>query len=339
MKRLDKSFVQLSSKFGNDHMLVQGAGGNTSHKNDDGMWIKASGKWLANAEKEDIFVLVDPEKIRHNIEEGGIDPLKGSIVDKKTLRPSIETTLHALMQHKVVFHCHPVELLRLLIQEDGKVRLTNLLQDFHCEWVPYVRPGIELTKVVQKILKSQQVDVLLLGNHGLVVGGKDSPSVFEIIRKVIDCCSMTPRVLNFRFDKDIEKLAKFLDMRLPKYEAIHSLALDDISYKYCNDESGVLYPDQAVFLGPTMSCYDGIISEERVSRYLEENKPTSFIILKGKGVLILKDSKVDVDEMLRCHAEVLMRIGANKKLSYLTKGEISKLLDWEPEKYRRRLSK
>jgi rhamnose utilization protein RhaD (predicted bifunctional aldolase and dehydrogenase) len=115
--------------------------------------------------------------------------------------------------------------------------------------------------------------------------------------------------------------------------------LDDASYKYCNDKSGVLYPDQAVFLGSTMPCYDGIMSEQGIAIYLEKNNSTSFIILKGKGVLISKDAKVDVDEMLRCHAEVLMRIDPNEKLHYLTEDEISRLLDWEPEKYRRTLSK
>jgi len=335
---LEQSFIQISTELGQDHMLVQGAGGNTSFKKDEKMWIKASGKWLEHSSKENTFVLVDVEKIRSNIENNKANSLDGAVIDKSALRPSIETTLHALMKHKVVLHCHPVVLLSLLIQKDGKLRLTKLLRNFDCEWVPYVRPGIELTKVVQKVLERQRADVLLLGNHGLVVGGKDSRSAFETTRKIIDCCRLIPRVLNIRFDQGIEILAKFLDMRLPEYEVIHSLAIDDISYGYCVHESGVLYPDQAVFLGPVMPCYNGIITEERISRYFEVNKSTPFIILKGKGVLVLKDAKVDVDEMLRCHAEVLMRIGANEKLNYLTEDEISKLLDWEPEKYRRRLN-
>ena len=43
--------------------------------------------------------------------------------------------------------------------------------------------------------------------------------------------------------------------------------------------------------------------------------------------------------MLRCHSEVLMRIGDNEKLNYLTEHEVARLLDWEPEKYRQKLSK
>ncbi len=339
MRLLEQSFIQLSAKLGKDPMLVQGAGGNTSYKQDGEMWIKASGKWLANAEQEDIFVLVNPEQIQHNVEEGSIEPLEGAIVGETTLRPSIETTLHALMPHKVVLHAHPVELLSLLILEDDQIQLTDLLQSVCWAWVPYARPGIELTQAVQKAVRERQVDILLLGSHGLVVGGEDCHSAFDLMKRVVDHCRAIPRMSSLQFDQEIEKLAEYFNMRLPRYEEIHSLALDDASYKYCNDKSGVLYPDQAVFLGSTMPCYDGIMSEQGIAIYLEKNNSTSFIILKGKGVLISKDAKVDVDEMLRCHAEVLMRIDPNEKLHYLTEDEISRLLDWEPEKYRRTLSK
>ena len=339
MKTINPSFLKLSAKLGQNPLLVQGAGGNTSYKQCEKMWIKASGKWLANAEKENIFVLVNQDRIRHSVEEGKINSLEESIVGKTALRPSIETTLHTLMPHKVVLHVHPVELLSLLVIEDGQIQLTNLLQSLCWAWVPYVRPGIELTQAVQKAVCERQVDVLLLSNHGLVVGGEDCNSAFYLMKKVVDLCKTPPRVSNLQFDHELVKLAGRFNMRLPYYEEIHSLALDEVSYKYCNDESGILYPDQAVFLGSTMPCYDGVISEQEIATYLKKSNSILFIILKGKGVLISKDAKVDVDEMLRCHVEVLMRIGANEKLHYLTEDEISKLLDWEPEKYRRTLSK
>ena len=36
---LTPEFLKLSSKLGKDHMLVQGAGGNTSIKQNNKMWI------------------------------------------------------------------------------------------------------------------------------------------------------------------------------------------------------------------------------------------------------------------------------------------------------------
>lgn len=332
------SFEELSSKIGNDTMLVQGPGGNTSYKKDGVMWVKASGSWLANAERENIFVPVDYKKICNKIYNHDKDPVKGQVMGESTLRPSIETTMHALMPHKVVLHTHPIELLSWLILKDARSRLNEILIDISWVWIPYVRPGIELTMAVQKAIEGRQVDVILLGNHGLVVGGEDCQIAFDLMNKIVDRCRTIPRESGSEFDQEIEQLSDHFNMRLPRYNKIHSLALDNVAFNYCNNNSGVLYPDQAVFLGPIMPCYKGIIDQQEISNFLEKFSPANFLILMGKGVLISKDAKLDVEEMLRCHAEVLMRIGVNEKLNYLTLDEISRLLDWEPEKYRRKLS-
>ena len=50
---------RLSAKVGSDPLLVQAAGGNTSIKQGDVMWIKASGTWLRDAAAKDIFVPLD----------------------------------------------------------------------------------------------------------------------------------------------------------------------------------------------------------------------------------------------------------------------------------------
>ena len=48
----------MSARVGRNILLVQGAGGNSSLKDDDVLWVKASGTWLADAEAKDIFVPV-----------------------------------------------------------------------------------------------------------------------------------------------------------------------------------------------------------------------------------------------------------------------------------------
>ena len=50
---------EVSARVGRDMTLVQGAGGNTSVKEGDVLWVKASGAWLSEADKRDIFVPVD----------------------------------------------------------------------------------------------------------------------------------------------------------------------------------------------------------------------------------------------------------------------------------------
>ena len=332
--KIPKNFLNLSRLIGDDSNLVQGAGGNTSYKENGEMWVKASGKWLSEAGKRDIFVLVNSEKIRDNVIKNSVNPSDGVIIENSVLRPSIETALHALMPHKVVIHTHPVELLSWLVRDDGYENLTKLLKDLNWGWVSYIRPGVELARAVQKVIQEGQVDILLLGSHGIVVGGEGCASAFDLMNKVLARCSKPPRKRLVQDNFIIERLADDLKMRLPKYKKIHSLALDKIAYDYCNNENGVLYPDQAVFLGSKIPCYDGEIDGETIAEYLENNPHLLFIVVKGKGVLIANDAKMDVDEMLLCHTEVLLRIDSGKKLQYLTEKDVDSLLDWEPEKYR-----
>src|SRR3954464_12991143 len=93
---------------GADPLLVQGAGGNVSWKDGDTLWIKASGTWLADATRKDIFVPVDLAHLRAAIDAGAMD-VQPRTVGESALRPSIETLLHALMPQPVVVHLHAVE--------------------------------------------------------------------------------------------------------------------------------------------------------------------------------------------------------------------------------------
>ena len=67
---------------------------------------------------------------------------------------------------------------------------------------------------------------------------------------------------------------------------------------------------------------------------MKNNNSIPFIIIKDEGVLVSKHASSDIDEMLRCHSELLLRIADNEKLRYLSNSEVDRLLDWEPEKYR-----
>ena len=56
MKEVDKNtdeyrlFLKYSKEIGMDPSMVQAAGGNTSLKQGNTMWVKASGKWLLDAQ-------------------------------------------------------------------------------------------------------------------------------------------------------------------------------------------------------------------------------------------------------------------------------------------------
>ena len=327
-------FLKLSSELGSNHLLVQGAGGNTSIKYDKVMWIKASGAWLLDSVKKNIFVPVDVKKIRFGIKSFSEDPLKGVLIEKTPLRPSIETTLHALMPHRIVIHTHPVELLAWLVLEDAQNMLSDLLKLKSFAWVDYIRPGLELAHAARLAIEKNNTDVLFLGSHGLVVGGDDCKSTVNIMNDILNLCRKIPRKKSYLNETELNNIGEQFTMRPAKYSIIHSLAIDDISYKYCAQKNGILYPDQAVFLGSKMHCYSGAIDNKAIKLFFEKENSLPYIIIKGKGVLVSKNASNGVNEMLRCHAEVLSRIDDNQKLRYLTDDEVTRLLDWDAEKYR-----
>ena len=109
---------QLSARIGADPLLVQAAGGNTSIKQDSVMWIKASGTWLMDALKRDIFVPLDLAALSRALAEDSADcenclSFIRQDLNALSLRPSIETSVHGLMSQKVVVHVHCVNTIAL----------------------------------------------------------------------------------------------------------------------------------------------------------------------------------------------------------------------------------
>ena len=87
------------------------------------LWVKASGLWLADALTRDIFVPVALEPVLAGIATDAADPVSGAVVaalNREGLRPSIETTLHALLPHRIVVHTHSVRTIALAIRTDGE---------------------------------------------------------------------------------------------------------------------------------------------------------------------------------------------------------------------------
>ena len=169
----------------------------------------------------------------------------------------------------------------------------------------------------------------------MVVGGKDCTQASSLIEEVLIRCKNPPREFRAPLNGMLTKYAKKINMRPVKNDIIHALAVDDLANHYCQSESTVLYPDQAVFLGPVLNC-------RTVEDYVNTDildVPREYVILKGVGVFISKNFKAGVEEMLTCHAEVLMRISIGAKLCYLSEENVRELIDWEPEKYRQNLGK
>ena len=143
---------ELSARVGSDPLLVQASNGNTSIKLDGTLWIKASGKWLAHATREDLFVGVDLATVKESMRSGSeIVPLHDAPDDSRNaLRPSIETPMHAAIPHRIVIHVHSINAIAWAIRLDGQREIEQRLDGLRWQWIPYAASGAPLAREIEK---------------------------------------------------------------------------------------------------------------------------------------------------------------------------------------------
>jgi rhamnose utilization protein RhaD (predicted bifunctional aldolase and dehydrogenase) len=316
---------ELSARAGADPLLVQAAGGNTSLKYYGTMWIKASGTWLKDALVRDVFVPVDHARLMAALAEG--DPRCETCADfvradlnATGLRPSIETTVHALMPQRVVVHVHCVNTIAWAICRDGEARLAAKLKDFNWAWIPYARPGLSLAGAIASRLRPG-VDVLVLGNHGLVVAADSVGAAGDLLDRVVAAVRRPARQAKPADPDVLMEICQHTDYIPAADSETHALATDDLALARGRDK--VFYPDHVVFLGVGVATSIGM--------------GAPLVALPGRGVAIRKDAKPAIEPMGRCLADVMRRIEPGDDLVALGDDDISRLVNWDAEKYRQTL--
>ncbi len=332
-----RSFVALSARLGAEPLLVQAAGGNTSAKRDGALWIKASGKMLRDALASDIFVPVDLEGVRSGIAREEADPTAGRVLGVTPLRPSIETTLHALLPHRIVLHLHSVNALAWEVRSDGEARVAERLSGLPWVWIPYHRPGLPLTRAVRAPAAAGAA-VLALANHGIVVGAADVAAGEALVRDVERRLAAVPRTAPAPDTAKLDAVARSGDFRIVADPIVHALATDPDCLAHAR--AGVLYPDHVVFLGGEACVVDNADTvPAAIAAYRARNRATpAALLVRGAGVLVARQAPGAATEMLRCQAEVLLRVPPATSLRVLTTAEVGELLDWDAEKFRQRLA-
>jgi len=246
------SLRDLSARVGSDPLLVQASNGNTSIKLDEILWIKASGKWLAHAIQEEMVVPLELAKVQESTRTGA--EIASRYAQKDELRPCIETAMHALLRHRVVIHVHSINALAWAIRVDGPDQLRERLAGLQWQWIPYAASGIPLAQQIEKaVATAPETDVLILGNHGLVVCGQDCHTAEKLLREVERRLAIVPR----RFPKPdatvLALIARFSKWQFPDVDSLHALGTDAVSRKIL--KGGILYPCQAIFLGQTVPLF------------------------------------------------------------------------------------
>ncbi len=316
---------KLSAKLGKNLDLVQAGGGNTSLKADDTLWVKASGKWLARAMHEEMFLPVRQADILRCMEGDEEYVEEYTTSSGETLRPSVETSMHAVLPHRVVVHVHSVRAIAWAIRTDMPAALSDRLAGLRWEWIPYIHPGLVLGKKIRERLSSKP-DVLILGNHGLVVAAGDCDSAEALLEEVerrLECPVRAPQ------PADLDGLAEVVPAgyRIAPDAEVHALALDSFSVDVA--ARGTFYPDQCVYVGPAVAILDG--TRSFVAKFGVLPK---VLLAPGKGVLVADDLNRAGREVLISLKRVIERLDPAIAVRALEAADVSRLINWEAEKYR-----
>ncbi|MFN3233807.1 MAG: class II aldolase/adducin family protein [Gammaproteobacteria bacterium] len=325
----------LSAKIGQTRSLVQGAGGNISIKQGDICWVKASGQWLAHALEKPIFLPVSISAYQSDATDS-VPDIKQYLLCESNMPPSIETAMHLLMPHTCVAHVHSVNALFWLVQENGEELLNKRLESLSekWRWIPYVKPGLPLTKSIKATLDECDADILFLANHGVVIGAGSIQQAWEKLNQLETLLEQPSRALSDTTQlTNLPKTEQF-ERKMPNHSIIHQLATDPTCFKFI--QKGAVYPDHVVFLGK-FPCVvkKGESFSQVVDGYTKiYNKPPDYVVIEQKGVVLNQQASQSLEEMLWCQAMLLSKLHGHEKIRYLTEDEMNALINWDAEKYR-----
>ncbi len=319
-----KSLRDLSARVGSDPLLVQASNGNTSIKLDGILWIKASGKRLAHAMQEEILVPLELAEVKESIHNDTEIAPRYALKDK--LCPSIETAMHAVLRYRVVIHVHSINAIAWAIRLDGPDQLKERLAGLHWQWIPYTSSGIPLAREIEKAVASAlETDVLILGNHGLVVCGHDCHTAEKLLCEVERRLAITPR----RFPKPdttvLALIARFSRWQFPVVDSMHALGTDAVSRKIL--KGGVLYPCQAIFLGKTVPLFPPAVVVSKLTERLNGRDGTPpFIAVERSGVMLNEKMTSAERATLIGLVQVTLRTDESARLRYLNWAEVTDVL-------------
>ena len=198
--------IEISHAVGSDPDLVQGGGGNTSVKARDGktIFVKASGTALKDMSPSRGWAQMDLETLRALVRRKDLTSLpderreaevlrflEGAVLRPAGARPSVESSLHAILD-RVVIHVHSVQLDAFLCSRDSREKLKDVFRDMQdvLLYVPYVNPGYTLAARLDEEIAEYRAKrgrlpaVVLLENHGAFIAAPEVRDCLDLTRAV-----------------------------------------------------------------------------------------------------------------------------------------------------------
>jgi rhamnose utilization protein RhaD (predicted bifunctional aldolase and dehydrogenase) len=365
-----QELAEISRFYGADPGYVIAGGGNTSFKDKDYLYIKASGTSLAEARPED-FVKMEraalgkiwektypPEAdARESAVLAGMMAARAPGEEKK--RPSVETLLHDILPFSFVVHTHPSLVNGLTCSRKGEEAAKELFGgDFI--WIPSINPGYVLSKAVKdamdtfKAEKGKAPGIIFLRNHGVFAGADTVEGVKALYRRIMDTIGgrikqwprNRPIGPRFHAHRGLEKKLLLLAGKLNGGGSWFARFLKnpDIKKFIAGREafaplSSAFTPDHIVYAGSDPLFVDSASGlEEALKAHIQKTGGFPKIIaVKGAGVFGLAGSEKaarNAVELFNDAARVAVYAESFGGPCFMPEDQIRFINNWEVERYR-----
>ncbi|MDF1824279.1 MAG: bifunctional aldolase/short-chain dehydrogenase [Verrucomicrobiales bacterium] len=193
--------VYTSRLLGANPELVLHGGGNTSVKTTEKdffgdkvevLHVKGSGWDLGTIEAAGFApvrmeALLKMSKLDSLSDAEMVKQQRAAMLEPSAPNPSIEAILHAIIPQKFVDHTHANAVVALTNHKHGRQAVEEVYGD-RVVVVPYVMPGFDLAKAVEKALANVdpfKLDGIILMNHGIFTMHDDAKTSYELMIQLV----------------------------------------------------------------------------------------------------------------------------------------------------------
>ena len=377
MKPEIKELIEISKYYGCNKDYVIAGGGNTSFKDSETIWIKASGQSLADL-NEDCLVALSRQKLQNistavysddpaEREEKVKEDLYRSIIDpQKNRRPSVETSLHEIIQYKFIVHLHPTLINGILCSRNAKSLIQKLFGE-SVLFVPYTDPGYTLFKKLESDIKSYKQkfshdpQIIFLENHGSFVGAETTEEIKHIYEEIIQkikeqvapISDVTPLPFNPILNKVLPTIRILLSGEQPgvmRFRNNTLIARFSQNQQEFHKISLPLTPDIIVYCKTRYLYIEQSATSEKILDSFRYQLPhfiseygylPRVIIIKDMGIFAIGDSYANAEACLDVY-EDLIKISHYALLcggiKFLIPEQVAFIDQWEVENYRRKIA-
>ena len=373
MKPEIQELIEISQFYGRQKDFVIAGGGNTSYKDENHIYIKASGHSLATI-GDDGFAQLDrkalqliagneySEDVMERENQIKNDLLNARVHPEKGQRPSVETSLHDLIAFRFVVHTHSTKVNGLMCSTNAE-RLTTVLFGDTVVYVPYVDPGYILFKEVETRINSyrsrtgKEPKIILLQNHGIFVAADTTDEIRKIYTEVISLLDsaigeIEPAV-SLPIDTVAAKIIPAIRMLLSA-NGLKTLKVINNNYyeRFLSSENefqkialpfipdGIVYCNSSFVYAEYKGDVDALLDDisGKIKRYTETQPKTPKIIcIKGIGCILANDNAQAVATLEDVMMDTCLVSLYSEKFggqSPMSAEQVQFIDTWEVEQYR-----